>query len=59
MKRVRNTLTVMQFAYRAIVLIWQEQKIALTWRREGKQLSLVVTVYNHLFDDEWEAIGAE
>lgn len=52
MKRLRNTLIIVEFALRAISLLWQEPKVAVTWSRGGKQLNLTVNVYNHLLDDE-------
>jgi hypothetical protein len=47
----------MEFALRAILLLWREPKMAVTWKREGKQLSLSVNIYNHLFDDEVERVS--
>ena len=52
MKRLRDTLLIAEFALRTILLVWQESKVTVRWERRGKQLSLVVNVYNHLFDDE-------
>jgi hypothetical protein len=54
MKRLRDTFTIMEFALRAILLLWQEPKTAVTWKREGKRLCLLVDIYNHLFNDEIE-----
>jgi hypothetical protein len=52
MKWLRDTLLIAEFALRAILLIWQESKATVRWERQGKQLSLLINVYNHLFDDE-------
>lgn len=55
MRRLRDSLTIMEFALRAVWLRWCEPKTAVTWRREGKQLILSVRVYNNLLDDEVRA----
>jgi hypothetical protein len=57
MRRLRSTLTIMEFALRAIWLTFQEPKTTVRWERQGKQLNLSVNVYNHLFDDEIEKSG--
>jgi hypothetical protein len=47
MKQLRSTLIIMEFALRAIWLIFQEPKTSVTWERKGKQLNLSIKVYNH------------
>jgi hypothetical protein len=52
MKRLRDTVTIMEFALRATILLWQESKTAVCWKREYKQVTLSIIVFNHLSDDE-------
>ena len=52
MKRLYSTLIIIEFALRAIVLLWQEPKTSVTWKRLGKQLKFSINIDNHLFNDE-------
>ena len=54
MRRLHDTLTIIEFALRAILLLWQEPKTAVTWKSECKRVTLSVNAYNHLFDEEIE-----
>ena len=52
MRQLHNTYIIIEFVLRAISTVWQEPKTSVKWERQGKQLSLSVSIFNHLLNDE-------